>query len=193
MFRRGSYANVASTLALIVALGGTSYAAIAIPKDSVGSKQIINSSVKSADVKNGSLQGADFKPGELPAGKQGPAGPAGPAGAAGPAGPAGTARAFARVSGGATPVLNTAKGFTGVTHVATGVYCIALPGFDASTTSWFATVDWLSTADPEGNATAMVRRTGCPGGTVGVYTERIDPATGVAAAADNVAFHVLVP
>jgi hypothetical protein len=84
MFRRGSYANVASTLALIVALGGTSYAAVAIPKNSVGSKQIINSSVKSADVKNGSLRAKDFKSGQLPAGPQGPAGVAGPQGPVGP-------------------------------------------------------------------------------------------------------------
>ena len=93
LFKNGRYANVASTLALVVALGGTSYAAVAIPKNSVGSPQIINSSVKSKDVKNGSLKGVDFKAGELAAGAQGPAGPAGPAGAQGPAGPAGPAGA----------------------------------------------------------------------------------------------------
>lgn len=87
MFRRGSYANVASTLALIVALGGTSYAAVAIPKNSIGSKEIQNSSITSKDVKNGTLKGVDFKAGQLPAGAQGPAGPAGPAGAQGPVGP----------------------------------------------------------------------------------------------------------
>ncbi|WP_210649036.1 hypothetical protein [Nocardioides sp. SYSU D00065] len=87
LFRSGRYANVASTLALVVALGGTSYAAVAIPKSSVGSKQIIDSSVKSKDIKNGTLKGTDFKTGELPAGSQGPAGPAGPAGPQGPVGP----------------------------------------------------------------------------------------------------------
>lgn len=94
LFRKGTYANVASTLALVVALGGVSYAAVAIPKNSVGSKQIINSSVKSADIKNGSLKGADFKAGQLPAGAQGPAGPAGPAGAAGAQGPVGPSTAY---------------------------------------------------------------------------------------------------
>lgn len=84
MFRQGSYANVASTLALIVALGGTSYAAVAIPKNSVGSKEIANSSITSKDVKNGALKSVDFKTGQLPAGPQGPAGPAGPAGPIGP-------------------------------------------------------------------------------------------------------------
>ena len=84
LFKNGRYANVASTLALVVALGGTSYAAVAIPKNSVGSPQIINSSVKSKDVKNGSLKGVDFKAGEIPAGAQGPAGAVGPQGPVGP-------------------------------------------------------------------------------------------------------------
>jgi hypothetical protein len=87
LFKNGRYANVASTLALVVALGGTSYAAVAIPKNSVGSKQIIDSSVKSRDVKNGSLKGVDFKAGQIPVGPQGPAGPAGAVGPQGPIGP----------------------------------------------------------------------------------------------------------
>lgn len=47
---RLSYANVTSTLALMVALGGTSYAAIHLPKNSVGSKQIKNGAVRSSDL-----------------------------------------------------------------------------------------------------------------------------------------------
>ena len=86
-FRTGSYANVASTLALVVALGGTSYAAVAIAKNSVGSPQIINNSVKSADVKNGNLKAVDFRAGELPAGAQGPTGATGLQGPIGPVGP----------------------------------------------------------------------------------------------------------
>jgi hypothetical protein len=35
-----TYANVLSTLALFVALGGASYAAIVLPPDSVGSRQL---------------------------------------------------------------------------------------------------------------------------------------------------------
>ena len=68
LIRKGAYANVASTLALVVALGGVSYAAVAIPKDSVGSKQIINSSVKSKDVKNGSIKSADLATGAVTSG-----------------------------------------------------------------------------------------------------------------------------
>lgn len=84
MFSNGRYANVTATLALIVALGGTSYAAIKLPTNSVGSSQlkknaVTNSklranAVTSATVKNGALRAKDFKAGQLPAGAVGPAG-----------------------------------------------------------------------------------------------------------------------
>src|SRR4026209_431783 len=68
-------------LALFVALGGTSMAAsnALVPKNSVGTAQVIN----------GSLLKTDFKSGQLPRGARGPAGPRGLAGAQGPAGPPG--------------------------------------------------------------------------------------------------------
>jgi hypothetical protein len=37
---RLSYSNVVATLALVLALGGVSYAAMKLPKNSVGGKQI---------------------------------------------------------------------------------------------------------------------------------------------------------
>ncbi len=79
-------------LALVVATGGTSYAAIALPKNSVASKQIVNNSIKSKDVKDGGLTAADFAAGSLPAGPAGPQGlqgPPGPIGGTGPIGPTG--------------------------------------------------------------------------------------------------------
>ena len=39
------YANVVATLALFVALGGSSYAALNLPKASVGAKQLKKNSV----------------------------------------------------------------------------------------------------------------------------------------------------
>jgi hypothetical protein len=192
MIRRGSYANVASTLALIVALGGTSYAAVAIPKNSVGSAEIENSSITSKDVKNGALKGVDFKAGELPAGAQGPAGPAGAAGPAGPAGPAGSARAFAYV-GTATPSLLRAKGFTAVRRASTGLYCLTLPGIDLTQIVPLVSVDYRLSASPEGNGSAMWDSFGCNAGEMGVRTERINDPYAAAAPADNVAFTVLVP
>ena len=73
-----------SLLALFVALGGTSYAIVALPADSVGTKQ----------VKNHSLLRKDFKPSQLqklrgPRGRPGAVGVAGPAGAKGDKGDTG--------------------------------------------------------------------------------------------------------
>lgn len=84
--RRLSFANVVSCIALFVALGGASYAATQLPKNSVGAKQIKPNAVSSSKVKNGSLGVADFKSSELSQ-LQGPAGPQGPKGEQGAPGP----------------------------------------------------------------------------------------------------------
>jgi hypothetical protein len=62
---------------LVAALGGTGYAAIAIPRNSVGAVQLKDNAVTAAKVKNFSLVRQDFRPGQLPAGARGPAGEAG--------------------------------------------------------------------------------------------------------------------
>ena len=72
-----TYANVIATLALFLALGGGAYAAIKLPKNSVGSKQIKSNAVNSSKLKDGSLLSKDFRAGQLPAGAQGPVGPRG--------------------------------------------------------------------------------------------------------------------
>jgi hypothetical protein len=84
--QRPSPALIVSVLALSVALGGTGYAAIVLPANSVGAKQIKRNAVTAAKVKNSSLLASDFRPGQLAAG---PAGPVGPPGATGPRGPEG--------------------------------------------------------------------------------------------------------
>ena len=87
-FGRPSPAMVLAFVALLVALGGTSYAAIQLPANSVGTKQLKKNAVNSAKVKNGSLLRADFRSGQLPAGPRGPQGVQGVQGPQGPAGPA---------------------------------------------------------------------------------------------------------
>lgn len=91
--RKPTPSFVVATGALVVALGGTSYAAI-----KVGSEEIKNNSIRSVDIKNGTLQSRDFAPGTLRfgprgpvgfPGKTGPQGPQGPQGAVGPQGPQG--------------------------------------------------------------------------------------------------------
>jgi hypothetical protein len=105
LWRRPSPAMVVACLALLIALGGTSVAAVSqVARNSVGTAQLRtgavtnaklrNNAVTSIKVANRSLLRADFAPGQLPAGPTGPQGPAGPTGPAGPAGPAGAIRAI---------------------------------------------------------------------------------------------------
>lgn len=88
--RHLTYANVVSSLCLLIVLGGgTAYAAITIT-----GKNVDNGSLTGADIKNNSVTGSDvksltardFKGGKLPAGPQGATGPQGPQGATGQAG-----------------------------------------------------------------------------------------------------------
>jgi hypothetical protein len=74
---RLTFANVMSVIAVFIALGGASYAAFKLPKNSVGSKQLRKNAVNSAKVKNNSLRAVDFKAGQLLAGATGPPGPSG--------------------------------------------------------------------------------------------------------------------
>jgi hypothetical protein len=98
-------------LSLTVALGGTSYAAIKLPKNSVGSKQLKKNAVTGSKVKDGSLFSNDFAAGQLPRGPKGdtgaPGAPGAPgasgaAGAPGPAGPAGPSNVVYRTKTGAS-------------------------------------------------------------------------------------------
>jgi hypothetical protein len=85
---RPSPALVVACIALAVALGGTSYAAITLPKNSVGTRQLKKNAVTSPKVKNRSLLAVDFKAGQLPRGAQGIQGIQGIQGPIGPPGPA---------------------------------------------------------------------------------------------------------
>jgi hypothetical protein len=97
-FRR-HHASAVALVALFVAIGGTSYAAITLPRGSVGTPQLKTAAVTSAKladdavtaskVKNGTLLRADFAAGQLADGARGATGPAGAQGAPGPVGPKG--------------------------------------------------------------------------------------------------------
>jgi hypothetical protein len=88
---RATFANVVSCLALFIALGGASYAAVALPKNSVGTKQIVPGAIDNSKIRKGSLLAGAFKPGQLRAGKDGAQGAAGPQGAKGDTGAQGPA------------------------------------------------------------------------------------------------------
>jgi hypothetical protein len=82
--------NVVAYVALFIALGGSSYAAIKLPANSVGSRQLRKGAVTASKVKPHSLLAKDFKTGQIKNGAQGPAGVNGATGPQGPPGHDGT-------------------------------------------------------------------------------------------------------
>ena len=79
---RITYANVVATLALFVALGGTSYAVKqlgsgVIRDNSIRSRDVRDNSLGSGDIHNRSLLRRDFKRGQVPKGRRGKTGPPG--------------------------------------------------------------------------------------------------------------------
>jgi hypothetical protein len=92
--RHLTYANVAATLALFLALGGAAYAATQLPKNSVGTKQLKKGAVTAAKINKktrNALRGPQGPAG--PQGKIGKTGKTGAKGATGAQGKAGVAGA----------------------------------------------------------------------------------------------------
>lgn len=87
---RITYANVMATIAVFIALGGTSYAVSKLPRNSVGTEQVRDRSLRSEDLAPGVIQGAR--------GPRGPEGTKGDAGTQGTQGPAGVASVVTAVS-----------------------------------------------------------------------------------------------
>src|SRR5689334_11491159 len=138
--RHISFANVASVMALVFAMGGTGYAISTLPKNSVGTRQLKNNAVISSKVKDRSLKALDFKAGQLPKGPPGTPGTNGTNGQdgrPGADGAPGTAAAFARLQADGTllPVIDPNRPAedkvvdqTMITHTASsGIYCFDLP------------------------------------------------------------------
>jgi hypothetical protein len=101
--RRPSPATIIAVIALFAALGGTSYAAVTklLPKNSVGSAQVINGSLLKKDLSKKTVAALKGNRGPAgPAGAQGAAGPAGPQGATGPQGPKGDTGPSTGLAGG---------------------------------------------------------------------------------------------
>ncbi len=91
-----TYANVMATIAVFVALGGGAYAAIKLPANSVGSKQIKKKAVTPAKVAPATVR--LFKKGNQ--GAQGGQGPRGDAGASGTPGTPGSDMPGVMLTGG---------------------------------------------------------------------------------------------
>src|SRR5262245_1302113 len=97
VMRRPSPSLAISCIALLVALGGTSYATVLqVPRNSVGTLQLQRNAVKAAKIApnairtghvlDGTLLTADFKPGQIPQGPKGDKGEKGDKGAPGTSG-----------------------------------------------------------------------------------------------------------
>jgi hypothetical protein len=151
--RRLTYANVTATLALFLALNVGAYAAVKLPANSVGAKQLKNKAVTPTKVAPATLRLFKGQKGE-----PGARGLTGAAGAQGPQGPAGTAKAFASVTAAGTTVAGQTKDIAdaNITHPASGVYCFALP---FTPTSAVVTGSNLGMAN-DTVATVAVRRAG---------------------------------
>jgi hypothetical protein len=86
LLSRLSYANVMATIAVFIALGGSSYAVIRVTGKNVPRDALTGEDIKdltSQDIRDYSLLRRDFKRGELRAASQGIPGPEGPKGDAG--------------------------------------------------------------------------------------------------------------
>jgi hypothetical protein len=182
---RLTYANVMATVAVFIALGGTSYAIQQLPRNSVGSAQIRSravgaseirsNAVRSPKVRRRSLHLSDLSIGARRAlrGRTGATGPAGPPGP-------GSARFFSAVGAGGTPVRGNATSFEH-TLAGSGSYTL---GFSQNV-SGCAYVATLGTTDattaPAGGISVRDN-----GGRVGVQTYDAAGATA------DLPFHVAV-
>ncbi len=108
--------------ALFIAVSGGAYAAINLPANSVGTKQLKKGAVASEKVKDYSLLARDFKRGQLLQGPQGAPGAAGPKGDTGATGPKGDT--------GATGLQGVPgqNGVSGATNVVTRRANVTVPG-----------------------------------------------------------------
>ena len=136
--KRLTFANVLASAALFIALGGASYAAVSMPHNSVGSKQVRAHSIQQADLARGSVGSGQLRMRSVTAPKlasrgvtkralspwirtqlrqraaTGAPGPRGPAGATGPRGPGAVPVRYSAAAA-ATPAFATVFNTGGLT------------------------------------------------------------------------------
>jgi hypothetical protein len=106
---RLTFANVMATTAVFIALGGTSYAALTLPRNSVGSAQIRSRAVGSSELRSRAVTSSKIRARAVTASKLATSaretlrGDQGPQGPVGPQGPSGITHRAAVNSGGGTP------------------------------------------------------------------------------------------
>lgn len=184
-------ATVISLIALFISLSGIAYAA-ALPKNSVGSKQIKKNAVIKAKIRAGAVDSRTILDGSIePTDLSASAKTSGPTG---PAGIDGSARAYAMVNR-VGPALDESrsKGITSVTSPLTGKYCLtvsASTGIDLTKTAPVVTPTYFESSINGGTAQVDTRSTACGAGAFAVYTYTSDSSP---ASTDFLSFNVVVP
>jgi hypothetical protein len=191
-------------IALFVALGGTSYAAVSLPRDSVGVRQLKSGAVTSRALARGSITTGKLAvglAGALAADRIGPAGPAGATGPQGPPGAPGATAPFAwglympggpascdPTPGTACPPLAFAPQLADANNVTLGsspdfshVCLVPAAGITASAASMVVSVTQTptTTADESLHADWVPSAPDCPAGQMEVHTYSVDPVGGV--------------
>ena len=195
---RPSPALIVASLALAIALGGTGYAAVVLPANSVGTKQLKNKAVNAAKVKPGSLRASSFASGltvlprqtascarnrassfasgQLPTGAKGDRGADGLPGAAGPSGPQGAkgdpaTKLFAVVDGATgKPTVKSAGVDSNKTGSGSNTYAVTFPQ-SVSDCAPLVTVGFTGSGDG-GQATAAVAAPGANVVNVATFDEQ---------------------
>jgi hypothetical protein len=173
-FRKPSPATLIALVALFVALGGSSYAALQLPRGSVGTKQLKNGAVTSKKVKNNSLRLGDFSASQRSR-LRGPKGERGPQGPAGAAGAPGSAIAFAHVNPDGTLDAANSRNVALRAAPVPGAYCLDVTAAQAP----HNIVATLDISAPPASPTDNIRATqvaavlnfNCPGTTADTLVE----------------------
>jgi hypothetical protein len=124
-----SYANVAATVAVFIALGGTSYA-LALPRNSIGAAQLRPDSVGRSEIRKGAVRSAELKDRTVRlrdisvSARQALEGQTGPAGPPGPTFFTTISSAGGQVRGDATGSAPAGLGVTVVTFIRSMASCV---------------------------------------------------------------------
>lgn len=177
-----AHSTITAYLALFLALGGTSYAVVNLPRNSVGASELRANAVRSSDVKNRSLKAIDFQRGSL---LRSPTSAAGPnTGNCVNPGPC---------------TLDDSKGVSAAERQTTGVYCVTAPGVSSNGVTAAVTVDFTSTSSPVGRTQASLGDGSgiCPSDVFRVVTQRITFDSGSSTLNDafvnDVSFTIVIP
>jgi hypothetical protein len=172
---RLTYSNVMATIAVFVVLGGGAYAAVTMPRNSVGRAQLKANAVTSSKVKNRTLLARDFKAGQLPKGAKGPKGDKGDRGDKGDKGDKGDTGSVDTsnfYNKGQSDARFVAKQSSGVVNVPTGATPTTL--LTVGPVTFTATCADLGGPDPDEFMVRILAQSSEPNTTLGRTSDNFD-------------------